>query len=117
MFMPTGIVPPTGFICFVPRRDVTFLKMCVEDAAKIIISAGMVVPDYEAAPEAARVRTESNRVPPVHRGQSACGVAWPTALRRRRPPTGTFLPSRREAPVARISPGLPHPARWHGAES
>ncbi|MFA5951078.1 MAG: DUF502 domain-containing protein [Hyphomicrobium sp.] len=48
VFMPTGIVPPTGFICFVPRRDVQFLKMTVEDAAKIIISAGMVVPDYQA---------------------------------------------------------------------
>jgi hypothetical protein len=32
----------------VPREDVTFLKMSVEDAAKIIISAGMVVPDYQA---------------------------------------------------------------------
>ena len=48
VFMPTGIVPPTGFICFVPREDVTFLKMSVEDAAKIIVSAGMVVPDYQA---------------------------------------------------------------------
>jgi uncharacterized membrane protein len=48
VFMPTGIVPPTGFICFVPKRDVTFLKMSIEDAAKIVISAGMVVPDYEA---------------------------------------------------------------------
>ena len=48
VFMPTGIVPPTGFICFVPRRSVTLLKMSVEDAAKVVISAGMVVPDYEA---------------------------------------------------------------------
>ncbi len=48
VFMPTGIVPPTGFICFVPRRDVTFLKMSAEDAAKIVISAGMVTPDYQA---------------------------------------------------------------------
>lgn len=48
VFMPTGIVPPTGFICFVPREDVTFLKMSVEDAAKIVLSAGMVTPDYEA---------------------------------------------------------------------
>lgn len=48
VFMPTGIVPPTGFICFVPRRGVVFLKMTVEDAAKIVISAGMVVPDYQA---------------------------------------------------------------------
>lgn len=46
VWVPTGIVPPTGFICFLPRRDVIFLKMSVEDAAKIIISGGMVMPDY-----------------------------------------------------------------------
>jgi uncharacterized membrane protein len=68
VFMPTGIVPPTGFICFVPRKDVTFLKMSSEDAAKIVISAGMVVPDYQARlrqlaekarAEAAKVTAES----------------------------------------------------------
>lgn len=48
VFMPTGIVPPTGFICFVPRNEVTMLKMSIEDAAKVILSAGMVTPDYEA---------------------------------------------------------------------
>lgn len=66
VFMPTGIVPPTGFICFVPRRDVTFLKMSVEDAAKVVISAGMVVPDYEARLKqlAERVKTETKRPPP-----------------------------------------------------
>ncbi|MBL8844605.1 MAG: DUF502 domain-containing protein [Hyphomicrobium zavarzinii] len=67
VFMPTGIVPPTGFICFVPRRDVKFLKMSVEDAAKIVMSAGMVVPDYEARLKqlAERgIRTETKRPPP-----------------------------------------------------
>jgi len=66
VFMPTGIVPPTGFICFVPRRDVTFLKMSVEDAAKIVMSAGIVVPDYEARLRQLaerRVRTETKRPP------------------------------------------------------
>jgi uncharacterized membrane protein len=48
VFMPTGIVPPTGFICFLPRRDVILLKMSTEDAAKIVISGGMVTPDYQA---------------------------------------------------------------------
>lgn len=48
VFMPTGIVPPTGFICFVPRKDVVVLKMSAEDAAKVIISGGMVQPDYQA---------------------------------------------------------------------
>lgn len=48
VFMPTGIVPPTGFICFLPRRDVIFLKMSVEEAAKIVLSAGIVTPDGQA---------------------------------------------------------------------
>lgn len=45
VFMPTGIVPPTGFICFVPRRNVIYIDMSVEDAAKVVISAGMVTPE------------------------------------------------------------------------
>lgn len=47
VFMPTGIVPPTGFICFVPRGNVVFLNMTVEEAAKIILSGGIVMPDTE----------------------------------------------------------------------
>ena len=47
VFMPTGIVPPTGFICFVPRANVVFLTMTVEEAAKIILSGGIVMPNTE----------------------------------------------------------------------
>jgi uncharacterized membrane protein len=47
VFMPTGIVPPTGFICFVPRSNVIFLSMTVEEAAKIILSGGIVMPNTE----------------------------------------------------------------------
>ncbi len=45
VFIPTGIVPPTGFVCFVPRKDVTLLDMSMEDAAKVVISGGMVMPN------------------------------------------------------------------------
>lgn len=48
VFMPTGIVPPTGFVCFLPRRNVVMLDMNIEDAAKVIISAGMVTPESQA---------------------------------------------------------------------
>ena len=48
VFMPTGMLPPSGFVCFVPRKDVMPVKMTVEDAAKIIISAGMVNPETQA---------------------------------------------------------------------
>ena len=48
VFMPTGMLPPSGFVCFVPRTSVVPVKMSVEDAAKIIISAGMVNPETQA---------------------------------------------------------------------
>jgi uncharacterized membrane protein len=47
VFLPTGIVPPSGFVSFVPRRDIILLDMTVEDAAKIVFSAGMVMPEYQ----------------------------------------------------------------------
>ena len=47
VFMPTAIVPPTGFTVFIPKNEVIFLDMSVEDAAKIIVSAGMVTPDAQ----------------------------------------------------------------------
>ena len=47
VWMPTGFMPPTGFVCVVPRKDVLMLSMSVEDAAKIVISAGLVMPDYQ----------------------------------------------------------------------
>lgn len=45
VFIPTTPNPTGGYIMFVPRRDVTVLDMSVEDAAKLILSAGLVVPD------------------------------------------------------------------------
>src|SRR5262245_30681344 len=48
VFMPTGMLPPSGFVCFVPRKNVVPIHMSVEDAAKIIISAGMVNPETQA---------------------------------------------------------------------
>ena len=48
VFMPTGMLPPSGFVCFVPRSTVMPVHMSVEDAAKIIISAGMVNPETQA---------------------------------------------------------------------
>lgn len=58
VFMPTGVVPPTGFICFVPRQSVTLLDMTFEDAAKIIISGGMVAPGDAPRAATSAARTE-----------------------------------------------------------
>ena len=47
VFLPTTPNPTSGFLLFVPRKDVTILDMGVEDAAKLVISAGLVAPDYQ----------------------------------------------------------------------
>ena len=47
IFLPTTPNPTSGFLLFVPREDVIILDMSVEEAAKMVISAGLVVPDYQ----------------------------------------------------------------------
>ncbi|MCL7464002.1 DUF502 domain-containing protein [Phaeovulum sp. NW3] len=44
VFLPTTPNPTSGFLLFVPRSQVTYLDMSIEDAAKLIISAGLVYP-------------------------------------------------------------------------
>ncbi|MEE2762508.1 MAG: DUF502 domain-containing protein, partial [Pseudomonadota bacterium] len=46
VFLPTTPNPTSGFLLFVPREDVILLDMGVEDAAKLVISAGLVSPKY-----------------------------------------------------------------------
>lgn len=58
VFLPTTPNPTSGFLLFLPQRDVQPLDMTVEDAAKLVISAGLVYPngtdrDAEALPTAA----------------------------------------------------------------
>lgn len=54
VFLPTTPNPTSGFLLFLPQGDVRILDMSVEEAAKLIISAGLVVPDYaETLDEAA----------------------------------------------------------------
>lgn len=45
-FLPTTPNPTSGYLLFVPRKEITILDMSTEDAAKMIISAGLVSPEY-----------------------------------------------------------------------
>lgn len=45
IFLPTTPNPTSGFLLFVPREDVIELDMAIEDAAKLVISAGLVAPE------------------------------------------------------------------------
>jgi uncharacterized membrane protein len=44
VFLPTTPNPTSGFLLFFPTKDVIELDMSVEDAAKLVISAGLVYP-------------------------------------------------------------------------
>ena len=44
IFLPTTPNPTSGFLLFLPEKDIIFLDMTVEDAAKLVISAGLVTP-------------------------------------------------------------------------
>jgi uncharacterized membrane protein len=45
IFLPTTPNPTSGFLLFLPKEDVIMLDMSVEDAAKLVISAGLVYPN------------------------------------------------------------------------
>jgi uncharacterized membrane protein len=44
VFLPTTPNPTSGFLLFLPKEDAVLLDMSVEEAAKLIISAGLVIP-------------------------------------------------------------------------
>lgn len=47
VFLPTTPNPTSGFLLFVLRSDMIELDMSVEDAAKLVISAGLVYPNHK----------------------------------------------------------------------
>lgn len=51
VFVPPTPVPTAGFLLFVPRDKVVLLDMSPEDAAKLLISGGIVSPEFKL-PEA-----------------------------------------------------------------
>ncbi|MEM6680178.1 MAG: DUF502 domain-containing protein [Pseudomonadota bacterium] len=57
VFLPTTPNPTSGFLLFLPPEDVIPLEMSIEDAAKLVISAGLVVP-----PTKEELRAQSEEV-------------------------------------------------------
>ena len=51
VFLPTTPNPTSGFLLFVPRDEIIVLDMKVEEAAKMVISAGLVATEYHAKTE------------------------------------------------------------------
>ncbi|WP_093915431.1 DUF502 domain-containing protein [Sulfitobacter marinus] len=61
VFIPTTPNPTSGFLLFFPRNDIIELDMSVEDAAKLVISAGLVYPPEHPLP----VDGQTGRPPPI----------------------------------------------------
>ena len=65
VFVPTTPNPTSGFLLFVPESDVVLLDMSVEDAAKLVISAGLVYPGGKTEPPTAgRPHRNPDTAPP-----------------------------------------------------
>lgn len=47
VFLPTTPNPTSGFLLFVPKDEIMRLSMTVEEAAKLVISAGLVTPEMQ----------------------------------------------------------------------
>ncbi|EIE52560.1 putative membrane protein [Salipiger aestuarii] len=61
VFVPTTPNPTSGFLLYFPEEDVVELDMSIEDAAKLVISAGLVYPPEraDAPPQDTPVRKAS----------------------------------------------------------
>lgn len=61
VFLPTTPNPTSGFMLFVPKASAIELDMSVEEALKMVVSLGVVVPVWHAAhPDVSLARSESN---------------------------------------------------------
>lgn len=49
LFVPTSPTPFTGYVVYVPREMIIILPITVEEAMRIIISCGVVVPTHQLA--------------------------------------------------------------------
>ena len=55
VFVPTTPNPTSGFLIYVEESETIPLEMTVEEGAKMILTAGLVVPDYETPEERASI--------------------------------------------------------------
>ncbi len=61
VFIPATPNPTTGFLLFIPKRDIHHLEMTVEEGIKLVISGGIVVPPERTAEEAATIAEARRR--------------------------------------------------------
>ena len=51
VFLPTTPNPTSGYLLFLPRRELVKLSMTVEEGIKMVVSGGIVTPPDRRPPE------------------------------------------------------------------
>ena len=73
VFLPTTPNPTSGFLLFLPKKDVMILKMTVEEGIKMVVSGGLVTP-IDPRPK------EEQEKPLIHVSGSTARVAQDEAF-------------------------------------
>jgi len=106
VFVPTTPNPTSGFLLFFPKSDVIELDMTVEDAAKLVISAGLVYPsdleDEEGSEPPVAAFTGMSEPQSRFRGQTSAEQALNEALAKRAKEGDIDPFSRRRDPGHRV---------------
>ncbi|WP_339948568.1 DUF502 domain-containing protein [uncultured Albimonas sp.] len=82
VFLPTTPNPTSGFLLFAMREDVVLLDMTVEEAAKLVISAGLVVPPTAEERAAGLARRQPNGKPRAGAPRTGATARPPASARR-----------------------------------
>jgi uncharacterized membrane protein len=81
VFLPTTPNPTSGFLLFVPRRDLIHLDMTIEEGIKLVISGGIVTPSME---EELNARPQG-ALPGAEPGDRAVALEQPEQISERKP--------------------------------
>ena len=61
VFLPTTPNPTSGFLLFVPRKELKFLDMTVEEGIKLVVSAGIITPPHGKEEKEAAKKKKSKK--------------------------------------------------------
>jgi uncharacterized membrane protein len=59
VYIPTTPNPTSGYLCFVPRKDIVMLSMSVEEGMMMVVSGGIVTPPDRRPPTARKKQIAS----------------------------------------------------------
>lgn len=62
VFVPTTPNPTSGYLLFVPKKELTYLEMTVEEGVKLVVSAGIITPP-DAALKVAKSKPKTQSKP------------------------------------------------------